>query len=105
MDIEKLVELLKRIPGVQSIVVGETYPQCIEVTGSYNDNPFFIYIYRGRYSNSPILRITPTPKSCIEALTTPEGLYTIPYRWDNETLIKSLEVKIKAVTSRSRHQT
>lgn len=104
MNTEELIQLLKQIPGVENVVKGETYPQCKEITGLYNGKPFFIYIFKGRYTNTPILRITPTPNACIEALTTPQGLYTIPHNQNQKTITKSLETKIKTITHENNQQ-
>lgn len=98
MNEKELLELIKRVPGVENAVLGDTGPQCREITGTFNGEPFFIYVYRGRYSEAPILRIMGVPRGCVEALLSPQGLYVIPYAGDVDLLLKSIEIKLKAVT-------
>jgi len=63
--------------------------ECVEAIVDYNGESFFIYAYEGRYSDSLVIKITPTPRDCTTALLDPDGLFALGDRED------SLATKIK----------
>ena len=95
---DDIMTLLREAEIASKTAKGNEWPQCRELTGMTRDNqPFFLYIYQGRYSEKTIIRITPTPQDCIHALYTPNALYAI-HTSNREELKKSLKIKIKAIT-------
>ena len=97
MNVDQLLRILGELDVVEKVARGDTWPQCQEIIGKTIEGaPFFIYIYKGRHSTETILRITPTPQDCVQALYTPNALYTIPL--DKNKLKQSLTIKIKTTT-------
>ncbi|MCE4600661.1 MAG: hypothetical protein F7C38_03765 [Desulfurococcales archaeon] len=95
---DDIIALLRETGIARKTAKGNEWPQCRELTGiTRDDQPFFLYIYQGRYSGRTIIRITPTPQDCIHALYTPNALYVV-HIGNEEELKKSLEIKIKTIT-------
>jgi len=81
------------------VVNVEPRTACTEITAKIAGKPVFFYVYPGRFTQSTIIRVTPLPMGCQEALLSPEGLYSIYWGYDLEILKASLEEKAKATTT------
>ncbi len=73
---------------------------CYEVAGLLDNEPFFLYIFNGKFSNSLIIKVLNYKSDCIESLYTPRGLYTIVRE---ETDLQLLPKKIKHIILLSKH--
>jgi len=96
--LEKVIEALESSQLIRVVNV-ESKTTCVEITAKLAGRPVFFYVYPGRFSDSTIIRVTPVPMGCQEALLSPEGLYTIYWGYDLHILRASLEEKAKATTT------
>jgi len=93
-----VIEALEASPLIQVVNV-EARSACTEITAKIAGRPVFFYVYPGRFTESTIVRVTPVPMGCQEALLTPEGLYVVYWSYDLNILKASLEVKARATTA------
>ncbi len=91
LTLKKKVEAI--LTNLKSLGI-TTYPtedkgECVEAIVDYDGESFFIYAYEGRYSDSLVIKITPTPRDCTTALLDPDGLFALGDQED------SLAMKVK----------
>ncbi len=86
-----------RARGVEVAGLTEEFPGCLELAGRLDGKPFFIYMLRGRFSDSIVCKIQKHPSGCMESLVTPEGLFTIITGGVDGSLIDKLLLKLRVV--------
>jgi len=96
LSLEKTVIEALEASEIVEIVNVENKVQCIEATGRIGGRPVFFYIFPGRFTDSSVIRVSPTPLGCLEALYTPNGFYTLYWGYDPQLLRASLENKALA---------
>jgi hypothetical protein len=80
-----MLTLKRRVDGILASLSSlgvKTYPpedkgECVEAIVDYEGESYFIYAYEGRYSDTLIIKITPTPRDCATALLDPDGLFAL----------------------------
>ncbi len=96
---ESTMRRIKDALGARGVTVvsEENRGQCLELVLRIGSKPAFAYLFPGRYGRGVFARITDLPMGCLEALTTPAGLYSFQLG-DVDELAESIAVKAAAVT-------